>query len=129
MKKGIRRRPGGHGPNVVADVAARPIPIDQAALLRQLRRLSHLRYVLRRSGYRAGRDAVDGVHSQAGAQWSQARFEFAGSLFGLLLSGIIRLPGAKAQKRNEEAAWEYKVAPFSYNPGERLTDERYSSDG
>ena len=44
-----------------------------------------------------------------------------GSLIGLATSGMLRLPEAKAQKR-EEAAWEYKVAPFSYNPGERLTD-------
>ncbi len=47
----------------------------------------------------------------------------AGSLSGLLLSGMLRLPEANAQRR-EEAAWEYKVAPFSYNPGERLTDEQ-----
>jgi hypothetical protein len=47
----------------------------------------------------------------------------AGSLSVLLLSGMLRLPEANAQKR-EEAAWEYKVAPFSYNPGERLTDEQ-----
>jgi hypothetical protein len=47
----------------------------------------------------------------------------AGSLSSLLLSGMLRLPEAKAQRR-EEAAWEYKVAPFSYNPGERLTDEQ-----
>ncbi len=44
-----------------------------------------------------------------------------GSLAGLVLSGMLRLPEAKGQKR-EEPAWEYKVAPFSYNPGERLTD-------
>ncbi len=48
----------------------------------------------------------------------------AGSLSGLLVSGMLRLPEAKAQKRNDETAWEYKVAPFSYNPGERLTDEQ-----
>ena len=27
-----------------------------------------------------------------------------------------------AQKSREEVAWEYKVAPFSYNPGEPPTD-------
>ena len=46
----------------------------------------------------------------------------AGSLSGLLLSGMFRIPEAKAQRRTEEPVWEYKVAPFSYNPGERLTD-------
>lgn len=50
----------------------------------------------------------------------------AGSLSGLALAAMARLPEAKAQKR-EEAAWEYKVAPFSYNPGERLTDEQRAS--
>jgi Domain of unknown function (DUF4177) len=44
-----------------------------------------------------------------------------GSLSGLVLAGTFRLPEARAQKR-EEIAWEYKVAPFSYNPGERMTD-------
>ena len=49
-----------------------------------------------------------------------------GGLSGLVLSGVTRLPEAKAQKR-EEQAWEYKVAPFSYNPGERLTDAQRAS--
>ncbi len=44
-----------------------------------------------------------------------------GTLAGLMLSGLLRLPEAKAQKR-EGTSWEYKVAPFSYNPGERMTD-------
>jgi hypothetical protein len=48
----------------------------------------------------------------------------AGGLAGLFSSQIMRLPEAKAQKARDEAAWEYKVAPFSYNPGERLTDEQ-----
>ena len=47
----------------------------------------------------------------------------AASLCGLALSGMLRLPEAKAQRR-DETAWEYKVAPFSYNPGERMTDEQ-----
>jgi hypothetical protein len=48
----------------------------------------------------------------------------AACLAGLVLTGILRGPEAKAQKAREEVAWEYKVAPFSYNPGERLTDEQ-----
>jgi hypothetical protein len=47
-----------------------------------------------------------------------------GGLLAALLSATIRLPEAKAQKKSEEVAWEYKVALFSYNPGERLTDEQ-----
>ena len=47
-----------------------------------------------------------------------------GGLFGLVASGLSGTPEARAQKSRDEAAWEYKVAPFSYNPGERLTDER-----
>jgi hypothetical protein len=47
-----------------------------------------------------------------------------GSLCGLALSGVLRVPEAKAQRKQEEHAWEYKVAPFSYNPGERLTDDQ-----
>jgi hypothetical protein len=47
-----------------------------------------------------------------------------GGLFGLLLTSVLRSPTAMAQKNRDEAAWEYKVAPFSYNPGERLTDEQ-----
>ena len=48
----------------------------------------------------------------------------AGIIAGLALSGTFRLPEATAQKRPDETAWEYKVALFSYNPGERLTDEQ-----
>ena len=44
-----------------------------------------------------------------------------GGLAALVLTATSRLPEAHAQK-GREAAWEYKVAPFSYNPGERLTD-------
>ena len=47
-----------------------------------------------------------------------------GGLFGLVLAGVIRSPRAMAQKNRDEVAWEYKVALFSYNPGERLTDEQ-----
>lgn len=44
-----------------------------------------------------------------------------GGLAALVLTATSRLPEARAQK-GRVAAWEYKVAPFSYNPGERLTD-------
>jgi hypothetical protein len=36
----------------------------------------------------------------------------------------LRLPEAKAQRARTESQWEYKVGVFSYNPGERLTDEQ-----
>jgi hypothetical protein len=45
-------------------------------------------------------------------------------LFGLGLSWTLRSPEAAEQKAREESQWEYKVGVFSYNPGERLTDER-----
>jgi hypothetical protein len=45
-----------------------------------------------------------------------------GGLTGLVLSGTLMLPEAKAQKRTEETLWEYKVAEITYNPGERATD-------
>jgi hypothetical protein len=48
-----------------------------------------------------------------------------GGFLGLLLTSLVRSPQAMAQRNREEAAaWEYKVALFSYNPGERLTDEQ-----
>ncbi len=47
-----------------------------------------------------------------------------GGLSGLGLGTTLRLPEAVAQKTRDEAQWEYKVGVFSYNPGERLTDER-----
>jgi hypothetical protein len=34
---------------------------------------------------------------------------------------------AEAQRNREEAAWEYKVGVFSYNPGERMSDEQRAS--
>ena len=37
---------------------------------------------------------------------------------------IFQWPEAEAQKVKDEVAWEYKVVPFAYNPGERLTDEQ-----
>jgi hypothetical protein len=46
---------------------------------------------------------------------------------GLLGVGLIwglRSPGASEQRTRDEAQWEYKVGVFSYNPGERLNDER-----
>ena len=47
-----------------------------------------------------------------------------GGLFSLVASSVLRSPQAMAQKGRDEANWEYKVALFSYNPGERLTDEQ-----
>jgi Domain of unknown function (DUF4177) len=47
-----------------------------------------------------------------------------GGLSGLVLTTMLRVPEARAQKNRDEATWEYKVAPFAYNPGERLTDEQ-----
>lgn len=47
-----------------------------------------------------------------------------GGLSTMGLSCSIRLPEAAAQKGRDESHWEYKVAAFSYNPGERLSDER-----
>ena len=35
-----------------------------------------------------------------------------------------RAPEATAQKARADAEWEYKISVFSYNPGERLTDEQ-----
>lgn len=40
------------------------------------------------------------------------------------LNLAIRLPEAAAQKGRDESQWEYKVGVLSYNPGERLSDER-----
>lgn len=40
------------------------------------------------------------------------------------LGSTLRPPEAAAQKALDDARWEYKVGVFSYNPGERLTDER-----
>ncbi|MGP0070056.1 MAG: hypothetical protein ACLQGP_41460 [Isosphaeraceae bacterium] len=45
-------------------------------------------------------------------------------LLGVGLGWTLRSPGAAQQKGRDEAQWEYKVSVFSYNPGERLTDER-----
>ena len=38
--------------------------------------------------------------------------------------GLFALPRSVAQKPRDEGPWEYKVAVFSYNPGERMTDEQ-----
>ncbi len=38
-----------------------------------------------------------------------------------LASGLIA-PPAEAQKTRVEQRYDYKVVPFSYNPGERLSD-------
>ena len=47
-----------------------------------------------------------------------------GGLAGLGLGSMLGFPEAVAQKPRDDAPWEYKVGVFSYNPGERLTDER-----
>ena len=46
------------------------------------------------------------------------------AILGLALLAATRPPRAEAQKSRDEGAWEYKVAVFSYNPGERMTDEQ-----
>jgi hypothetical protein len=43
-------------------------------------------------------------------------------LIGLLATIPVR--DARAQKARGEAQWEYKVGVFSYNPGERMSDEQ-----
>ena len=48
-------------------------------------------------------------------------------LVGLLGVGLIvslRSPEAAGKGLRDEAQWEYKVGVFSYNPGERLNDDR-----
>ncbi len=47
-----------------------------------------------------------------------------GGLVGLGLGATLHPPRASAQKARDDAPWEYKVAVFSYNPGERMTDDR-----
>jgi hypothetical protein len=56
-----------------------------------------------------------------------ARRTWFGSALGFLVvvalaSGLIA-PRAAAQKRPAEQRFDYKVVCFSYNPGERLTDD------
>jgi hypothetical protein len=49
----------------------------------------------------------------------------AALLVGLTLgAGWRALPEAHAQRARSGAAWEYRVGWFSYNPGERMTDEQ-----
>jgi hypothetical protein len=43
-------------------------------------------------------------------------------LAGLGILAAPRTPEVLAQKGRAEPQWEYKVATFAYNPGERLTD-------
>jgi hypothetical protein len=45
-------------------------------------------------------------------------------LSGLGLAWTRAVPEAKAQRPREEPRWEYKVGVYSYNPGERMTDEQ-----
>ncbi len=47
-----------------------------------------------------------------------------GGFLGAGLSAALRSPEAAAQKVRDDGQWEYKVGVFSYNPGERLSDER-----
>ena len=47
-----------------------------------------------------------------------------GVSLGVGLGSSLRPPEAAAQKTRDEALWVYKVGVFSYNPGERLTDEQ-----
>ena len=47
-----------------------------------------------------------------------------GGILGVGLGSTLRSPEAAAQKTRDDAQWDYKVGIFSYNPGERLTDER-----
>ncbi len=49
-------------------------------------------------------------------------------LLGVGLSWTFRSPVAAEQKSRDEAQWEYKVSVFSYNPGERLTDDSPGRD-
>jgi hypothetical protein len=46
-----------------------------------------------------------------------------GGVLGMGLGSTLRSPEAAAQKARD-AQWEFKVGVFTYNPGERLTDER-----
>jgi hypothetical protein len=47
-----------------------------------------------------------------------------GGFSGFGLSSALQSPDAVAQKTRDDAQWVYKVGVFSYNPGERLTDEQ-----
>jgi hypothetical protein len=46
-----------------------------------------------------------------------------GVSLGVGISSTLRPPEAAAQKAQDDR-WDYKVGIFTYNPGERLTDER-----
>ena len=43
---------------------------------------------------------------------------------GLGLAWTRGVPEAQAQRTRSDAVWEYKVGVYSYNPGERMTDEQ-----
>lgn len=47
-----------------------------------------------------------------------------GGLSGWGLGVTLHVPEAVAQKARDEAQWDYKVRVFTYNPGERLTDDQ-----
>ncbi len=48
---------------------------------------------------------------------------FVVGFIGVGLGTMLRVSAA-AQKPRDESTWEYKVGILSYNPGDRLTDER-----
>jgi len=56
------------------------------------------------------------------------RFIRVGAIgLGIIAVGLIAVPRRSevmAQKAQAESHWEYKVRVFSYNPGERLSDEQ-----
>jgi hypothetical protein len=56
-----------------------------------------------------------------------ARQTWSGLALGFLvlvtLAPGLFAPSAEAQKARAETRYEYKVIPFKYNPGERLTDD------
>jgi hypothetical protein len=47
-----------------------------------------------------------------------------GLFSGWGLTWALGIPEARGQKPRDEPPWEYKVGIFSYNPGERMSDEQ-----
>ncbi len=47
-----------------------------------------------------------------------------GVLIGAGFTAVFRSNEALAQKNRDDAAWDYKVGTFSYNPGESITEEK-----
>jgi hypothetical protein len=50
-----------------------------------------------------------------------------GGVVGFALASGLRTPEARAQKASGELQWEYQVGWFSYNPGERKSDDARSA--